>query len=287
MNPVKKYSNNLQPNWCPGCGHYSILRGIQIAVDRLAIPNEKLVVATGIGCSGRLSGYMESYSLHGIHGRVLPLAQGIKLANNDLTVIAAGGDGDGFAIGTNHTLHAMRRNINITYIVLNNQVYGLTKGHTSPLSEIGFVTKSTPMGATDLPLKPGILSLAAGATFLAQGFSGFQDQIIDLIIKGIQHEGFSLINIFSPCVTFNKINTYQWYRENLKDVDEDKDYDVTDLQRAMKKLIETDGLCRGLIYQKTDQERKSIEKLKDERPLVQQELRISEDVFNTILEEFY
>ncbi|SET36843.1 2-oxoglutarate ferredoxin oxidoreductase subunit beta [Natronincola peptidivorans] len=285
MNPVKKYSNNIQPNWCPGCGHFSILRGIQVAADQLRIPNEQLVVASGIGCSGRLSGYMHSYSFHGIHGRILPFAQGVKLANKDLAVIAVGGDGDGFAIGTNHTLHAMRRNLNITYIVLNNQVYGLTKGHTSPLSEIGFVTKSTPAGAADLPLKPGIISLAAGVTYLAQSFSGDQDQMIDLIIKGIQHQGFSFINVFSPCITFNKTNTYQWYRENLKDIEEDKDYDVNNLQQAMSKLIETDGLCKGLIYQNTHVENPSQHTIK-ETSLAQQELNIPEEEFQYLMKQF-
>ncbi|SNS95120.1 2-oxoglutarate ferredoxin oxidoreductase subunit beta [Anaerovirgula multivorans] len=284
MNSVKKYSNNVNPNWCPGCGHFSILRGIQVAADHLKIPNERLVVASGIGCSGRLSGYMNSYSFHGIHGRILPVAQGIKFANKDLVVIAAGGDGDGFAIGTNHTLHAMRRNLNITYIVLNNQVYGLTKGHTSPLSEVGFVTKSTPAGASDIPLKPGVLSLSAGVTFLAQSFSGFQEQMIDLMIKGIQHEGFSFINVFSPCVTFNKVNTYQWYRENLKDVTEDKDYDSTNFQMAMGKLIETDGLCTGLIYQNTDTQRETKLYPTSQTPLVQQNLNISIDEFNKIID---
>lgn len=170
MTSFKRYSNNVNPTWCPGCGHFSILRGIQVALDKLNIANENLVIATGIGCSGRLSGYVNSYSIHGMHGRVMPLAQGIKMANKDLTVIAAGGDGDGFAIGTNHTLHAIKRNLNITYIVLNNQIYGLTKGHTSPLSDKGFKSKSTPAGALDAPLKPGILALSAGATFLAQVF---------------------------------------------------------------------------------------------------------------------
>lgn len=286
MNPIKKYSNDVQPNWCPGCGHYSILRGIQIAVDRLNIPNEKLVVTSGIGCSGRLSGYMNSYSFHGIHGRVLPLAQGIKLANKELTVIAAGGDGDGFAIGTNHTLHAMRRNLNVTYIVLNNQVYGLTKGHTSPLSEIGFVTKSTPTGAYDIPLKPGILSLSAGVTFLAQSFSGFQEEMVDLIIKGIQHQGFSFINVFSPCVTFNKINTYQWYRENLKDVTEDRDYNPNNMQTAMNKLIETDGLCTGLIYQNLDTAKEIQLDSFSDVSLVKGDLEISEEEFQHLLASF-
>ncbi|MCC5909195.1 MAG: 2-oxoacid:ferredoxin oxidoreductase subunit beta [Clostridiaceae bacterium] len=286
MTSFKKYSNDISPSWCPGCGHYSILRGIQVAADKLKIPNENLVVTTGIGCSGRLSGYVNSYSFHGIHGRVMPLAQGIKLANKELTVIAAGGDGDGFAIGTNHTLHALRRNLNITYIVLNNQIYGLTKGHTSPLSDQGFVTKSTPEGAEDIPLRPGVLSLSAGATFLAQSFSGFQQQMIDLIVKGIEHEGFSLINVFSPCITFNKTNTYQWYRENLVDVSEDKDYDSSNSQMAMMKLMETDGLCTGLIYQQNEENTNDLIVDVDTKALVNQDLTISQEDFNHLMKGF-
>lgn len=249
---MKDYHNQIPPNWCPGCGHFSVLRALQVAAAQLNIPNERLAVISGIGCSGRISGYTNTYGLHGIHGRALPIAQGIKLANRDLVVVAAGGDGDGFAIGLSHTLHAIRRNINMTYIVLNNQVYGLTKGHTSPLSERGFQTKSTPSGSIDTPIKPGILALANGATYYAQAFSAQQEQLIHVIVKGIEHEGFSMINVFSPCVTYNRINTYQWFREHLKDLDADKAYHSNDYQRAMNTLIELEGLCTGIVYQSMD-----------------------------------
>ncbi len=150
------------------------------------IPREMLAVVSGIGCSGRISGYMNAYSFHSVHGRSLPVAQGIKLANPELTVVAAGGDGDGFAIGTSHTVHGIRRNINMTYIVMNNQVYGLTKGHVSPVSQQGFKTKTTPDGAVDVPVDPGLLALGSGVSFYAQGFSAQQDELIDLIIKAIE-----------------------------------------------------------------------------------------------------
>lgn len=252
MANMKDYSNEITPNWCPGCGHFSVLRALQVAAAKLDIPKEKLAVVSGIGCSGRLSGYMDSYSLHGIHGRSLPMAQGIKLANQDLTVVAAGGDGDGFAIGLSHTIHAIRRNINVTYIVLNNQVYGLTKGHTSPLSERGFQTKSTPMGAIDTPINPGMIAMANGITYYAQAFSAHQEQLIDVMIKGIEHQGFSMINVYSPCVTYNKTNTYQWFREHLVDLDTDKAYSSHDFQLAMNRLMELDGLCTGIVYQRKD-----------------------------------
>lgn len=286
MATMKDYSNKVTPTWCPGCGHFSILRAIQVAATKLEIPIDQFVSVTGIGCSGRLSGYLNGYSFHSIHGRSLPVAQGIKIANKDLVVIAAGGDGDGFAIGTNHTLHAIRRNINMTYIVLNNQIYGLTKGHTSPLSGKGFETKSTPLGSVDYPLKPGITALAAGVTYLAQGFSGFQDQLIDIIVKGIEHKGFSVINVFSPCVTFNKVNTYQWYREHIENIDEDPTYDSSNYQVAMKKLIETDELCTGIIYQK--KEPSFLDKIQGEgaKPLRELDLNISKEEFEILFNQF-
>lgn len=286
MATMQDYSNKVTPTWCPGCGHFSILRAIQVAAAKLEIPIDNFASITGIGCSGRLSGYLNGYSFHGIHGRSLPIAQGIKMANKDLVVVAAGGDGDGFAIGTSHSLHAIRRNLNMTYIVLNNQIYGLTKGHTSPLSDVGFRTKSTPQGAIDAPLKPGITALASGATFLAQGFSGFQDQLIDIIVKGIEHDGFSLINIFSPCVTFNKVNTYQWYRDNVHNLEEDENYDSSSYQAAMNKLIETDGLCSGIIYQK--KEASFLERLQgpDAKPLVDLDLKLSKGEFESLVNRF-
>ena len=286
MATMKDYSNNITPNWCPGCGHFSILRAIQIAAAQLDIPKEGLVVTTGIGCSGRLSGYMDTYGFHGIHGRSLPVAQGLKLANKDLTVIAAGGDGDGFAIGLSHTLHAIRRNVDITYIVLNNQVYGLTKGHTSPLSHKNFKTKSTPYGSVETPILPAMIALANGASFLAQGFSAYQEQLVEIIVKAIQHKGFSLVNVYSPCVTYNKTNTYQWFRDKLVDLSQAGDYDSRDFQRAMNKLIETDCLCTGIIYEKNEASYLDLLQEKDSSPLAKLDLDFSIEEFNRLIEGF-
>ena len=241
------YTNKVEQTWCPGCGHYSVLRALKIALARLEIPNHKAAIVSGIGCSGRISGYTKAYGFHGIHGRSLPIAQGVKLANKDLTVIAAGGDGDGFAIGTGHSIHAIKRNIDVTYLLMNNQVYGLTKGHTSPLSDLNFVTKSTPLGQVENPLKPSLLALSAGGSFIAQGFSGNQEELIELIIKGILHKGFSLINIFSPCVTFNPNKSYAWFRENLVSLKED--HNPSDYKNAFSTFLETDGLFTWLLYE--------------------------------------
>ncbi len=281
MAKYQEYSNGVEPTWCKGCGDFSVLRSLQVAAADLKIPQEDLMVVSGIGCSSRISGYMDSYTFHGVHGRALPIAQGIKLANKDLTVIAAGGDGDGFAIGAGHFIHSTKRNLDITYIVMNNQIYGLTKGHASPVSEQGFKTPSTPQGSEDLPLQPGLLSLSAGATFLAQGFSGYQEELIEIIKKGIEHKGFSFINIFSPCITFNKTNTYQWYRKNLASISQEGDYDPENYQQAMAKLLETKGLVTGILY-----ENKRIEK-REETALTKAPLALGKAEFQKLFQALY
>lgn len=287
MATFKEFRNNVKPNWCPGCGDFSIQAAIQRAAANVGLEPEGLAVISGIGCSGRISGYINAYGLHGIHGRALPIAQGVKLANRDLTVIASGGDGDGFAIGMGHTIHAIRRNINITYIVMDNQIYGLTKGQTSPRSGEGFKTKSTPDGSIESTLSPLEIALASGATFVAQSFSSDLKQLTSLIEQGIQHEGFSLINVFSPCVTFNKVNTYDWFKENIINLETIPDYDPSNRAMAMAKLMETGSMITGLIYQ--NKEKKSYENLvhgfKPE-PLVHQQLALSETEFDNLVAEF-
>lgn len=287
MATFKDFRNNIKPNWCPGCGDFSIQAAIQRAAANVGLEPENLAVISGIGCSGRISGYINAYGLHGIHGRALPIAQGVKLANQDLTVIASGGDGDGFAIGMGHTVHAIRRNINITYIVMDNQIYGLTKGQTSPRSGEGFKTKSTPEGAVETTLSPLEIALASGATFVAQSFSSDIKQLTSLIEQGIQHEGFSLINVFSPCVTFNKVNTYDWFKEHIINLDTVPDYDPANRALAMGKLMETGSMITGLIYQ--NKEKRSYENLihgfKAE-PLAHQQLGLEKDVFDQLVAEF-
>ncbi|NMO96244.1 2-oxoacid:ferredoxin oxidoreductase subunit beta [Paenibacillus lemnae] len=287
MATFKDFRNNVKPNWCPGCGDFSIQAAIQRAAANCGLTPEELAVISGIGCSGRISGYIHAYGLHGIHGRALPIAQGVKLANRDLTVIASGGDGDGFAIGMGHTIHAIRRNINMTYVVMDNQIYGLTKGQTSPRSAEGFVTKSTPKGSIESTLSPLELALSAGATFVAQSFSSDIKQLTALIEEGIKHEGFSIINVFSPCVTFNKVNTYEWFKENIVNLDTFPEYDPSNRIHAMTKLMETGGLLTGLIYQ--DKNRRSYENQISgfrETPLAEQDLALSEEQFDQLLAEF-
>lgn len=287
MATFRDFRNKVRPNWCPGCGDFSVQAAIQRAAANVGLHPHEMAIVSGIGCSGRISGYVHTNGFHGIHGRALPLAQGLKIANRDLTVIAAGGDGDGFAIGMGHTIHAMRRNVNITYIVMDNQVYGLTKGQTSPRSDFGFKTSSTPEGSKEAALAPLELAIASGATFVAQSFSSNIKQLTELIEAGIKHEGFSFINVFSPCVTFNKVNTYEWFREHLIEVDEDSSYDPSNRLVAMTKIIESEGLITGLLYQDTTKRayEEHIPGFKKE-PLCEQSLTLTDTQFEQLLAEF-
>lgn len=249
MATFKDFRNHVKPNWCPGCGDFSVQAAIQKACAANGLEPEELALVTGIGCSGRLSGYIKSYGFHSTHGRSLPVAQGIKMANQELTVIASGGDGDGFAIGMGHTVHALKRNIDITYIVMDNQIYGLTKGQTSPTSDAGFVTKTTPDGAKEQPIAPLKTAMASGATFIAQSLSSDIKGLTAIIQEAINHKGFSFVNVFSPCVTYNKINTYDWYKENITDISEIEDYDNENRAVASKYIEEHNGMLKGIVYQ--------------------------------------
>jgi 2-oxoglutarate ferredoxin oxidoreductase subunit beta len=245
----KAFVSEERPTWCPGCGDFGVLQALQRAAAQLGLQPHEIAVVSGIGCSGKISSYFNSYGLHVLHGRSVPCAIGVKLANPNLTVIASGGDGDGYGIGGNHFLNAIRRNIDITYIVMDNQVYGLTKGQTSPTSAHGYKSTTSPAGAAENPMHPLRLALANGATFIAQGFSAERGQMIELMVRAIRHKGFSLVNAISPCVTFNKVNTYDWYRERLHNLDEDPSHDPHDRASAFSKLMEHGDLVRGLVYE--------------------------------------
>ncbi|SDM65897.1 2-oxoglutarate ferredoxin oxidoreductase subunit beta [Fictibacillus solisalsi] len=287
MATFKEFRNSVKPNWCPGCGDFSVQASIQRAAANVGLEPDDLAVISGIGCSGRISGYIKSYGFHGIHGRVLPIAQGVKMANRDLTVIASGGDGDGFAIGMGHTVHAIRRNIDVTYIVMDNQIYGLTKGQTSPRSAEGFKTKSTPEGSVESAIGIMELALTAGATFVAQSFSSDLKELTAIIQKGIEHKGFSLINVFSPCVTYNKVNTYDWFKEHLTSLDTIEGYDSSNRMQAMQTLMEHDGLVKGIIYQNT--EKPSYQDLAhgySQDALAHADLKMDEQKFNELVAEF-
>jgi 2-oxoglutarate ferredoxin oxidoreductase subunit beta len=288
MATFKEFRNNVKPNWCPGCGDFSVQAAMQRAFANVGLEPEEVAVVSGIGCSGRISGYINAYGFHGIHGRSLPIAQGLKMANRELTVVASGGDGDGFAIGMGHTVHAIRRNIDVTYIVMDNQIYGLTKGQNSPRSAKGFInTKYTPAGSIEQEIQPLEVALSAGATFIAQGVSSNLKQLTALIEEGIKHKGFSFINVFSPCVTYNKINTYDWFKENIVELEEDGSYDASNRVGAMQKIMETNGLVTGLIYQRKDvpSYAELVPGFKEEA-LMKQDLSFEKEDFEKLVSEF-
>ncbi|MBI0578533.1 2-oxoacid:ferredoxin oxidoreductase subunit beta [Neobacillus cucumis] len=287
MATFKDFRNDVKPNWCPGCGDFSVQAAMQRAAANVGLEPENLAVISGIGCSGRISGYINAYGFHGIHGRSLPIAQGVKMANRDLTVIASGGDGDGYAIGMAHTIHAIRRNLDVTYIVMDNQIYGLTKGQTSPRSAEGFKTKSTPGGSIEQAISPMEMALTVGGTFVAQSFSTDLKDLTALIEAGIKHKGFSLINVFSPCVTYNKVNTYDWFKENLTKLSDVEGYDPSNREMAMQTLMKHNGLVTGLIYQNNG--RPSYQELiKDysQEPLVNADLNLDQAHFDKLAAEF-
>jgi 2-oxoglutarate ferredoxin oxidoreductase subunit beta len=245
---AKDYATDTAAWWCPGCGDYGVLSALKSALAQLALRPENIAFVAGIGCSGKIAGYLHSYAFHGAHGRALPVATGIKLANRDLTVIAAGGDGDGYAIGVGHFVHTVRRNPDITYIVMDNQTYGLTKGQSSPTSAGGYVTSTSPAGNPDTPLNGLALALAAGATFLARGFSAQPKALVALLTAAIAHRGFSIVEVMSPCVTFNKRNTYAWFKENVYDLAACADYAPEDRRAAFEALTREGAIPLGLIY---------------------------------------
>ena len=273
MAQVKEYIGKVKPDWCPGCGDFAVLNALQRAIAELDIAPHNVLVVSGIGCSSNLPGFINAYGFHGLHGRSLPVAQGAKLANHALTVIAAGGDGDGYGIGGGHFVHACRRNINMTYVVMDNQVYGLTTGQASPTTEKDIRTKSTPEGTIETALNPVALALTCGATYVARGFSGDNLHLAQLMKGAIEHKGFALVDIFSPCVTYNKHNTYPWFRERVYKLEEER-HDTSDFRLAMEKAFEWGArIPLGVLYKV---ERPTYEEaepaLSSGRPLVTQPL---------------
>jgi 2-oxoglutarate ferredoxin oxidoreductase subunit beta len=239
----------LTPAWCPGCGNFGILKALNQALVELEIEPRNLLLVSGIGQSGKLPHYTRGNVFNSLHGRPVPPASGAKIANPELVVIAVSGDGDAYGEGGNHFIHTARRNHDITYLVHNNQVYGLTKGQASPTSDAGFVTKTTPDGAVR-PFNPLALAIVSGAGFVSRGFAGDSEHLTRLLKHAITHRGFSLVDILQPCVSFNRVNTYQWYRERIYKLDEIDDYLANDQMTALAKALEWgDRIPIGIIYQ--------------------------------------
>lgn len=243
---VEDYKSGVKPTWCPGCGDFGVLNAVYNSLKTKGYAPENVVLVSGIGCSSRLPFFSSTYGFHTVHGRTMPIATGIKVANPALKVLALGGDGDAFAIGGGHFIHAARRNLDVCYVIMDNSIYGLTKGQTSPTSMVGFVTKTTPKGTPDRPVNPLQLAMASGATFVARAFSGKPKELADLIVQGIDHTGFAVIDAYSPCPTFNKVNTFKYYRDQA--VDLPKDHDASDVQQAWARAQSEDPVYLGILY---------------------------------------
>ncbi|MFQ6618904.1 MAG: 2-oxoacid:ferredoxin oxidoreductase subunit beta [Fidelibacterota bacterium] len=270
--------------WCPGCGNFGILSALKAALVKLNKEPHEILLVSGIGQAGKLPHYMKCNTFNGLHGRTLPPATGAKLANHELTVIAVGGDGDTYGEGGNHFIHAIRRNIDVTMLVHNNQIYGLTKGQASPTSDAGMVTKVQPHGVVSSPLNPLSLAISLNCSFVSRSFSGDVKHLTSMLVEAIKHKGFSLVDVLQPCVTFNKINTYSWYRKRVYDLNENS-HNPKDKIKAFKKALEWgERIPIGVFYK---DERPSFEEKVPALklgPLVKQE--ISASGIDTLLENF-
>lgn len=246
INPTPKdYKSEVKPTWCPGCGDFGVLNAAYRGLAGLKLKPDETVVVSGIGCSSRFPHFMKTFGFHTVHGRALPVAQGLKMARPDLTVVAVGGDGDFFSIGAGHLLHAALRNIDITVVVMDNEIYGLTKGQTSPTSPQGHVTKSTPYGLLASQFNPLATVLSLNVSFVARGYSAKPKELAALIEKGIQHKGFSFIHVLSPCPTF--YHTFDAWDASVTPIA--ADHDITNRTQAMALAMETNKQYIGLLYE--------------------------------------
>jgi len=256
------FKSDKQPTWCPGCGDFGTMNGMMKALAETGNDPDNTFIVAGIGCSGKIGTYMHSYALHGVHGRALPVGIGVKMANPDLEVMVSGGDGDGYSIGAGHFIHAVRRNVDMSYVVMDNRIYGLTKGQASPTSREDFETATTPDGPNQPPVNPKALALASGATFIAQTFSSNSQRHAEIVQEAIEHDGFGFVNVYSPCVTFNDVDTYDYFRDTIEDLDE-TDHDRHDPEQAKEKILEGEKEYMGVLYQDENsvpfEEREGIE----------------------------
>ncbi len=239
-----QFRTDFNPNWCPACGDFGVLRSIDMAFQELGLRNEEIVVVSGIGCNGRFPHNFKTYGFHTLHGRVLPIAQGINIANPKLCVVGIAGDGDAFAIGGGHVSHTARRNPDIAYIVLDNGVYGQTKGQPSPTTPLGFRSKVTPYGNQEDPLDIGTLALAYDVSFFARGFSGKPAHLAHLLVEGIKHRGFALIHVLNPCPTYH--DTWKEYPSKIVEIG--PEHDPTDADAAFRLVKQREKIPIGIIF---------------------------------------
>ncbi len=245
---AEDFKSEVKVTWCPGCGDFGVLNATYKALAEQGYDTKDVVVVSGIGCSSRFPFFVSTYGFHGVHGRALPIATGIKMSRPELEVVVFGGDGDAFAIGAGHFVHACRRNIDMCYVIMDNAVYGLTKGQYSPTAAAGFVSKTTPDGSNEEGINPLMLAIASGATYVARGFSSKPKELTKLIVDGINHKGFAVIDCYSPCPTFNKVNTFNYWKEETAPLP--ADHDPSDMGAAITMALNKEKLHLGVFYQK-------------------------------------
>ena len=280
---AKDFQGDVRPDWCAGCGDYGVLSSLQNAYAKLGKGNHEHLTVSGIGCSSNLPGYIRTYGMHTLHGRSLAVATGAKLANHEMNVVVTGGDGDGYGIGGNHFVHTMRKNIDLLYIVMDNQIYGLTIGQASPTSLMDMKTKSTPFGNIEAPLNPIAMAIVTGATYVARGFSGNPRQLTDLIYNGMEHKGFALIDVFSPCITFNKDNTSAFFKQRVLELE---DHDPSDKAAALEEAVKWgDEIPIGLFYQDTSRPAlDEMEPVLENGPMAHQPLGVTKEQGDAIIQ---
>jgi 2-oxoglutarate ferredoxin oxidoreductase subunit beta len=242
----RDYKSDIKPVWCPGCGDFAVLNAITKALAFLGLARKDVAMITGIGCSSRIAAYTSVYGFHGVHGRALPLASGLKAARPELTVLVAGGDGDGLSIGGNHFIHSCRRNMDMTYIIMDNEVYGMTKGQASPTTAPDWQSsKLTPHGTGIRPFQPAGLALTAGASFIARGFTGDPNGLAKILVSAIEHKGFSFVQALSPCPTFRP-EQMQWKHHVSAFEPEATDDPI----EAARRIQSDDGMSTGIIFRR-------------------------------------
>lgn len=281
---TKELTTARKPDWCPGCGDFAILNGLKAAVSEAGLAPHNTLVVSGIGCSSKLPHWIKCYGFHTLHGRTLPVAQGARMANHEMNIIVISGDGDGYGIGMGHLMHAMRRNMRMSVIVHNNQTYGLTTGQTSPTSDLGYKSKSTPMGNVEVPVNPMALGIVGGATFVARAFAGDVKHMKMVFARALKHNGFALVDVYQPCVTFNKVNTYDFFREKTYKL-EDEAHNPADRGAAMVRAMDHERLAIGVFFEETRPTYEGMHPALAEGPLVRQD--ISNVDLTKALEEFY
>ncbi len=283
MSTLEDYKGHI-PAWCPGCGNFGILKSFKEAVVELGIEPHQMTIVSGIGQAGKFPHYIQCNTFNGLHGRTLPVATGLKLANHEMLVMAVAGDGDCYGEGGNHFIHAIRRNVNVKLFVHDNQIYGLTKGQASPTSMEGTVTKNQPSGVFSEQLNPVALAVALDCSFVARTFAGDGEHLKAMIKEAINHKGFALLDILQPCVTFNRVNTYEWYRKRTYYIE--PDYNPTDRVEAFRKALEWgDRIPVGVIYRNNRSSFEDMVPVIRETPLVRQPVELSG--LETTLQEFY